>query len=62
MVYIRTLESSEDPQVHLHQEENPHNLDDFTGEVLSTPKDVNVPDVSIAPRGEMNLLFNPEFV
>ena len=33
------------------------NLDDFTGDAPSTPKDVNIPDVSIAPKGEMDLLF-----
>ena len=35
-------------------------LDDFTGDVPSTPKDVNVPDVSIAPKGETDLLFYKE--
>ncbi len=32
-------------------------LDDFTGEAPSSPKDVNLPDVSISPKGEMDLLF-----
>ena len=32
-------------------------LDDFTGDAPSSPKDVNIPDVSIAPKGEMDLLF-----
>ncbi len=32
-------------------------LDDFTGEAPSTPKDVNVPDVSFTPKEEMDLLF-----
>ena len=32
-------------------------LDDFTGEAPSSPKDVNIPDVSISPKGEMDLLF-----
>ncbi len=33
------------------------NLDDFTGKSPSTPKDVNIPDVSIPPKEEMDLLF-----
>ena len=33
------------------------NLDDFTGEAPSSPKDVNLPDVSISPKGEMDILF-----
>ncbi|MGC8546618.1 MAG: hypothetical protein ACP5MU_03040 [Thermoplasmata archaeon] len=33
------------------------NLDDFTGDAPSTLKDVNLPDDSISPRGEMDLLF-----
>ena len=32
-------------------------LDDFTGEAPSSPKDVNLPDVSISPKGEMDILF-----
>ena len=32
-------------------------LDDFTGDAPSTPKDVNIPDVSITPKGERDLLF-----
>ena len=33
------------------------NLDDFTGDAPSVPKDVNLPDVSISPKGEMDILF-----
>ena len=33
------------------------NLDDFTGDAQSVPKEVNLPDVSISPKEEMDLLF-----
>lgn len=33
------------------------NLDDFTGDNPSSPRDVNIPDVSISPRGELDILF-----